>query len=61
MLNILIHTLMFSTRMLPCEVFEISAKRLKIDSVSMSKNDIINRDSTKDFLAFSAVVSRCDL
>ena len=38
-LNNLIHTLTFSTRMLDfeCEVFEISVDRLNFDSVSMSK------------------------
>ena len=31
----------------------ISVDRLKIDSVSMSKNDIINKDPIKDFLLFA--------
>ena len=40
--------------MLPfeCEVFEISVKKLKIDSVNMSKNDIINKYPIKDFFFF---------
>ena len=42
------------SRMLPfeCEVFGISVKRLKMDSVNMSKNDIINKYSIKDFSSF---------
>ena len=43
------------TRMLPfeCEVFEISVEKLKIDSVNMSKNDIINKYPIKDFFLFA--------